>query len=129
MCPCWCCYWRTANGTSALDGVVQPKRLCLAPYPISVAGKEIQIEYDRSSWLGEIMRQIKLCAKPKYEISFHYNSIKTNGKIKFNPRILPNDNFTKNSKSNENWNSSTKLKRKKKHLNSKNFVFLILSLR
>ena len=39
MCPCCCCYWRTASETSALDGVVQPKRLCLAAYPISAARK------------------------------------------------------------------------------------------
>ena len=34
--------------------------------------KEIRIEWDKSSWLGEIMRRIKLRAKPKYEISFYY---------------------------------------------------------
>ena len=39
MCPCCCCYWRTASGTSALDGVIQPKRLYLAAYPISGARK------------------------------------------------------------------------------------------
>ena len=28
---------KTASETSALDGVVQPKRVCLAAYPISAA--------------------------------------------------------------------------------------------
>ena len=57
MCPCCCCYWRTACETSALDGVVQPKRVCLAAYPISAA---------RKGDPGEIMRRIKLRAKPKF---------------------------------------------------------------
>ena len=39
MCPCCCCDCRTTSETSALDGVVQPKRVCLAAYPISVARK------------------------------------------------------------------------------------------
>ena len=39
MCLCCCCYWRTANVTSALAGVLQPKRLCLAAYPSSAAQK------------------------------------------------------------------------------------------
>ena len=37
MCPCCCCYWRAASETSALGGVVQLKRLCLAAYPIPAA--------------------------------------------------------------------------------------------
>ena len=37
VCPCCCCYWRVASETSALGGVVHPKRLCLAAYSISAA--------------------------------------------------------------------------------------------
>ena len=37
MCPCCCCYWRAASETSALGGVVQLKRMCLAAYLISAA--------------------------------------------------------------------------------------------
>ena len=40
MCPWCCCYWRAASETSALGGVVQPKRLFLAAYPISAARKK-----------------------------------------------------------------------------------------
>ena len=32
----------------------------------------MRTELDKSSWLGEIMRRIKLHAKPKYKISFRY---------------------------------------------------------
>ena len=57
MCAC-CCYWRMASGTSALDGVVQLKRLCLAAYPISAARK-------RRSRLNRIGHPdwVKLCVE------------------------------------------------------------------
>ena len=58
MCPCCCCYWRTAGETSALAGVVQPKRLGLAAYPISATRK-------RSSGLNRIGHPdwVKLCVE------------------------------------------------------------------
>ena len=37
--------------------------------------KKLRAELDRSSWLGEIMRQIKLRAKPKYKIFLHYSNM------------------------------------------------------
>ena len=51
--------------------VLFSQRVCLVAYPISAAPKE------GLGWigLGEIMRRIKLRAKPKYEISFHYTVI------------------------------------------------------
>ena len=57
-----------ANGTSALVGVLQPKRVCLAAYKIWWPEMKVRAELDRSSWLGEIKCRIKLRAKPKYEI-------------------------------------------------------------
>ena len=42
-------------------------------FPITAAQKGGSVEQDKSSWLGEIMHQIKLRAKPKYKNSFCYN--------------------------------------------------------
>ena len=58
MCPCCCCYSRAASETSALGGVVQLKRVCLAAYPISAARK-------RSSGLNRIGHPdwVKLCVE------------------------------------------------------------------
>ena len=58
MCPCCCCYLRAASETSALGGVVQLKRLCLAAYPISAAR-------ERRSGMNRISHPdwVKLCVE------------------------------------------------------------------
>ena len=58
MCPCYCRYWRAASETSALGGVVQPKRRCLAAYPVSAARKK----RSRKSRIGH-PDWVKLCVE------------------------------------------------------------------
>ena len=67
--------FKSRNETSVLDGVVQLKRLGLATYPICCPEKKVRGELDKSSWLGEIMRRIKLRAKTKYEISLPLQNV------------------------------------------------------
>ena len=76
MLPSWCPA-ASAIGEQAVDVCTElsrsAKRLCLAASSISAArkgGSEDRISHP--DW-GEIMRRIKLRAKPKYENSFCYN--------------------------------------------------------
>ena len=56
LCPCSCCYWRVDSETSALNEVVQLKRV-FDCFPNLRSPERWFGLYDKSSWLGEIMRR------------------------------------------------------------------------
>ena len=49
--------WRACSETSALNEVVQPKRVFDGFPQLVLPRKVVRYEYDKSSWLGEIMRR------------------------------------------------------------------------
>ena len=72
MCPCCCCYWRTASETSALDGVVRPKNCVWQLTQFLLPGKEIRL--NRISHPDWVKLCVELICTPNQN-SFCYRSI------------------------------------------------------
>ena len=78
MCPCCCCcYIRATSEMSALGGVVQLKRMCLAAYPI-FAARERRSGLNRIGHPDWVKLSVELNCAPNQNMkfSFHYKPIK-----------------------------------------------------